>query len=94
MSQALRPDCGPVSSLVFTINIRMEPTEHIVYWGVLTDIPLGRLESGACAEVEVPVCFLCFGRFEVKAEVRTLGMSHSDHSAGTGRLVAVIDDHS
>jgi hypothetical protein len=88
------PDHCQVSSLVFTFNLQMEPLEHIIFEGILTDIPLGRLESGACVELEVPVCFLCFGRFEIKTEVRTPGVSRSDHSAGTGGLVAVVEDAS
>jgi len=80
-----------VTPLVFTVDVSMEPAEHTISEGVLTDIPIGRLESGESLEVETALCFLCFGRFDIRTEVRTLGMARGSR-AGTGQLTAVVVD--
>jgi len=78
------------SSLVFTVDVSIDPKEHFIHDGVLCDIPVGRLEAKQSREVEVAVCFLCHGRFEILASARVLD---SGHLSGTGsaRLIAIVD---
>ncbi|KAJ4487929.1 TRAPP II complex [Lentinula aciculospora] len=78
------------STLVFTLDVNIDPREHVIHDGVLCDIPVGRLEVKESREVEVAICFLCHGRFEILASARVL---ESGTSSGTGsaRLIAMVD---
>lgn len=72
----------------------MEPSEHIIYEGVLSAIPIGRLESGESNEVELAICFLSYGCFEISVEVRPLGAAHDDSRVGAAQLKVAIHERS
>ncbi|KAG5645221.1 hypothetical protein DXG03_006638 [Asterophora parasitica] len=78
------------SSQVFTLDLDLEPSEHIVYEGILSDLAIGRLESGESRQLDTAICFLADGRFEISAEVRNFDSSRSDARAGIGQLLAVV----
>jgi hypothetical protein len=78
------------SPLVLLVDLNMDPADHIIYEGVLSNIPLGRMESEGTREVEIPLCFLSQGRFEICAEVQILGAPRSERKAGVGQLRAVV----
>lgn len=78
------------SSLVFTVDVSIDPREHFIHDGVLRDIPVGRLEAQESREVELAVCFLCHGRFEVFASARVLD-SGTLSGSGSARLIAIVD---
>ncbi|TFK76416.1 hypothetical protein BDN72DRAFT_808930 [Pluteus cervinus] len=61
-----------VASAVFTLDLAIEPADHIVYEGVLSGLPIGRLEPGSSWSSTIAMCFLARGRFEVFAEVKSL----------------------
>lgn len=65
----------------------MEPPEHALYEGVLSDIPIGRLDIGTSQEVEIPVTFVACGRFELSAEVV---IPEIRSRVGQARLKAVV----
>lgn len=81
---------GVASSLVLTADLGFDPAEHIIYEGVLSDLPVGHLQSGESREVETPLCFLSYGRFELAAEVRALDLSYAESRAGFGHLVVDV----
>lgn len=68
------------------INLLLSPEEHILYEGVLTGIPLGKVNCGQSRFIEVPICFLCMGQFEVGAEARILGIVGESGRVGVGWL--------
>jgi hypothetical protein len=72
------------------MDLVMEPSEHVVYEGVLADLAVGELNSGECREVETALCFLAHGRFEISAEVRAFQPSRVESRAGVGQLVAIV----
>lgn len=72
------------------MDLTMEPAEHVIFEGVLAGLSLGRLESGESREVETPLCFLAYGRFEVVADVRTFGIAQPHNKAGLGQLTAIV----
>lgn len=78
------------SPLTMTLNLVSSPDEHILFEGVLTDIPLGRIETSQSQVVEIPVCFLSGGHFEIGAEARILGASEESGRAGVSRLRAMV----
>jgi hypothetical protein len=79
-----------VTELVFTADLSMEPAEHVIAEGVVTGMPIGRLQSGDSKDIELALCFLCFGRFDIRAEVRILGTDRNGSKAGTTQLIADV----
>ncbi|KIJ69369.1 hypothetical protein HYDPIDRAFT_24212 [Hydnomerulius pinastri MD-312] len=88
---------GP-SPLTTTLTLLPSPSDHVLSQGTLSGIPLGRIGSGESKVMEVPVCFLCTGTFEVGAEVRMLGsreeglvdMERDGGRVGVGRVRALV----
>ncbi|KAH7889670.1 TRAPP II complex [Phlebopus sp. FC_14] len=78
------------STLFMTLSLTPSPEEHVLFEGHLTDIPLGKIESGHSQVVETPICFLCTGRFEIVAEARVVGVAEEDGRAGVDRLHVII----
>jgi hypothetical protein len=74
------------------MDFTLEPAEHIICDGILSDVPIGRLERGGTGEVEIAICFLSYGRFKIGAEVKSVKGSLHDTRAGVGQLVAVVHD--
>jgi trafficking protein particle complex subunit 9 len=70
----------------------VEPVEHVVHEGVLTDLAIGRLAAGESREVETALCFIAYGYFEIFAQARAFDTSRSDARAGLGRLIAIVRD--
>jgi trafficking protein particle complex subunit 9 len=80
-----------VAPLVFSVDVNAEPADHIILEGALADIPIGRLGCGESRELEMAVCFLSFGRFEIKVDVRVSG-SVDGGKVGTDGLGAVVKE--
>ncbi|KAF7363484.1 hypothetical protein MSAN_01004300 [Mycena sanguinolenta] len=76
-----------LTSQVFTIDFDCQSSPHVIFEGLLRDVPIGRLESGESREIETGLCFLAYGRFEISAEARIVG---SIESKGMGRLTAMV----
>ncbi|KAJ7343441.1 TRAPP II complex [Mycena albidolilacea] len=76
-----------LTSLVFTVDFDCQSSPHVIFEGLLRDVPIGRLESGESREVETGLCFLAYGRFEILAEAKIVGATESK---GTGRLTAMV----
>jgi len=77
--------------LVLVANLSLEPAQHTIYQGVLTDIPMGRLAPGESSETELPVAFLSRGRFDVLAEIRALNVSDGPSPIGRGDLRVAVE---
>lgn len=75
--------CVLASDLVLTLNLDLEPPEHVVSQGELVDIAVGRLAKGKTREVETPLAFIACGRFDFSAEVWALG---STAPVGHGKM--------
>ena len=70
----------------------MEPVDHVVHEGTLTDLAIGRLDEGESKEVEVALCFIAYGYFEIFSQVRAFDASRMDTRSGLGRLTAIVRD--
>lgn len=68
----------------------MEPADHVVYEGTLSDIPVGRLKCGESVEVEVPISFVASGLFEMSADARIWGVVGEESKVGYGWLKADV----
>ncbi|CAK5277407.1 unnamed protein product [Mycena citricolor] len=83
----IRVTNNSLTSQIFTVDLDLQPLQHVIYEGLTRDLPIGRLEPDESHEVETGLCFLAYGRFELSAEARIVG---SRECKGTGRLVAVV----
>jgi len=72
------------------MDLEMEPSEYVIHEDVISDVVVGRLQSGDSREVETAICFLANGRFEISADVRVLEFRGA--RAGTGHLIAIVEE--
>lgn len=74
------------------LDLSTSPEEHVLLQGSLTDIMLGRVESGHSQIVNVPLCFLSAGCFEIAVEARQVGVGVMGEKGRTGvsRLWVVV----
>lgn len=68
----------------------MDPAQHIIYEGILSNIAIGRLGANQTYETEIPVAFVSCGRFDVFADVRTVTDTAKSRKVGRGHLRAVV----
>ena len=80
------------SPLVFTLDLETTPSEHLIYEGALTDLPLGRLEGGRSKEFHTSICFLASGHFEISAVVRAFGEAEVEGRVAKAHVTAVSSD--
>jgi hypothetical protein len=66
------------------------PLEYVLHEGVLTDLPIGRLQSGESREITTSLCFLTAGRFEISAQVRGFGAFETDNRQTRTYITAVV----
>ena len=80
---------------ILKMNLTLSPSEHVLYEGVQSDIPVGKLNSGEERQVELGICFVSEGRFDLRAEAWLVGYDVDENAkAGEGGLrVLVRDDH-
>lgn len=74
------------------LNLSTSHEEYVLSQGSLTDIALGRVESGQSKTAEVPLCFLNDGDFEIAVEARQLGTMGENRRTGTARLWAIVKE--
>ncbi|KAJ7097903.1 TRAPP II complex [Mycena belliarum] len=80
-----------LTSLAFTLDFDFQSSPHVIFEGLLRDVPIGRLESGESHEIETGLCFLAYGRYEISAEAKVVGSAESSaESKGRGRLTAMV----
>lgn len=69
----------------------MEPFHHLIYEGVLSDIPVGRLGSRESYEFDTPIAFVSSGKFDITAEVCIPLLPGDKSRFGRGQLKAVVE---
>lgn len=74
------------------LNLSTSPEEHVLLQGSLTDIALGRVGSGQSQVVEVSLCFLSLGYFEIAVEARQLDVMGEKRQTGVARLWAIVQE--
>lgn len=78
------------ASMIFTMDLEVNPPEYVIHEGVITDLPIGRLKNEECREVKTSLCFLASGRFEISAMVRCFGSSGVDSRTARAHITAVV----
>jgi hypothetical protein len=78
--------------VVFTVDFTVEPAEYVVHEGIMSDLPVGRLESGECRDVAITLCFHTFGHFELSVQVQSFGTTES--RVAKSHLTAIVTDSS
>jgi len=79
------------ANLILTASMSFEPEKHVIYQGILQGIPLGDIHSGETRELEVGICFVSRGRFELRAQVEILGAPHGE-LAGSGHVTVLVEN--
>jgi len=79
------------ANLIFTASTFFEPERHVIYQGVLQGIPLGEIQSGETRELEMAICFVSCGSFELRAQVETLNTPRGE-LAGSGHVTVLVGD--
>lgn len=85
-------DYASASTLALMLNLSTSPEEHVLVQGSLTDITVGRVESGQSRVVEVPLCFLSLGHFGIAVEARRLGIMGEQRQTGVANLWAIVKE--
>lgn len=70
--------------------MNLDPFQHVLAEGVLSDIPVARLESGQVYEFETPVTFVSCGRFELSGVIQDPGHTGDTDRLGRGLLKAMV----
>jgi hypothetical protein len=76
--------------LVLTADTVVDPADHAIQEGTTSGIPIGRIDSGAERELEMPLCFVACGRFRVHVEVRAISAAARDAKVGSAVLKASV----
>lgn len=73
----------------------MDPIQHLIYEGISSHIPIGRLATNEAYETEIPIAFISCGRFDIFADVRTVSDATQYSKVGWGHMrVMVLPDGS
>ncbi|KAI0928535.1 hypothetical protein AcW1_005748 [Taiwanofungus camphoratus] len=78
------------SELILTLNLYLEPSQHVIHQGLLLDIPIGRLKQGEAHETETPIAFVSGGSFDFHADVCALDQIRDTNQVGKGHLRAMV----
>lgn len=81
-----------LSPLAMTLDLIFDPAEQVLSEGVLSSIAIGKVKPDETKAVEVPLCFLCTGRFEIGAEVRIMGTSKGSRASASRICISVRED--
>lgn len=81
-----------VLPLAMTLDLIFDPAEQVLSEGVLSSIAIGKVKPDETKAVEVPLCFLCTGRFEIGAEVRIMGTSKGSRASASRICISVRED--
>ena len=73
-----------------TVTLSMEPAAHILFEGVLTDIPIGRLDATQSKVFELPISLVSCGRFEISADAFRFEATRKRSRQARSRLRAVV----
>lgn len=78
--------------LVLTADTTVDPADHVIQEGVLSDVPIRRLEKGEERELEAPLCFVACGRFRVQVEARAVDGAVREARVGSATLKVFVSE--
>lgn len=78
--------------MVFTADFTVEPAEYVVHEGIMSDLPVGRLNSGESTDITMTLCFHTFGDYELSVEVQSFGTPET--RVARSHITAVVVDES
>ncbi|KAF8522281.1 TRAPP II complex [Hysterangium stoloniferum] len=77
--------------MVMTLSFTVNPSEHVLYDGVICNIPVGELSSGEERQMEIGLCFVSEGKFDLRATVNVIGDDpNTDSKTGEGELRVIV----
>ena len=81
-----------VQPLVLTADTAVDPADHVIQEGVLSDVPIGRVGTGEVHEFETPLCFVACGRFRVQVDARAVDSTMRQAKVGFATLKVVVSE--
>lgn len=75
------------------MNLSFSSSEHVLYEGVLSNIPVGKLESGEEQDIEMGICFVSKGRFDIHAEASLVGCDEDEDAKAGEKHLRVLVQH-
>ncbi|KAF9652866.1 hypothetical protein BDM02DRAFT_3153426 [Thelephora ganbajun] len=79
------------ADFISTASVFFEPEKHVIYQGILQGIPLGEVQNGETRELEMAICFVSCGSFELRAQVEILNAPRGE-PAGSGHATVLVED--
>lgn len=77
--------------LIISLNITITPGEYVLFDGMMSNVPVGRMESGATRHMDFGICFVTEGLFDVRATVAIVTQRGSTTSrTGEGGLRVLV----
>ncbi|TDL27497.1 hypothetical protein BD410DRAFT_762504 [Rickenella mellea] len=56
------------SSIAMTLSLGLTPSEHVIYNGDISNIPVGRLDGGSSKDIVTVLCFTAEGRYDITSQ--------------------------
>ncbi|CCM02371.1 uncharacterized protein FIBRA_04466 [Fibroporia radiculosa] len=76
--------------LVLTLNLTLDPAQHVIHQGTLVDIPVGRLAQAESRETEIPIIFVSAGQFNFTSDVYAITDPIQSGKVGRGQLRTAV----
>lgn len=74
------------------MDVDLEPLGSVLHEGLLSDITIGRLDSGESREIITTLCFLTHGRFDIGIQVKALRGTTVYGQIANGHITAVVEE--
>lgn len=79
--------------LVLAVSLALSPADYVLSDGVLSDIPLGRIDCGEEGSIDTGLCFVASGLYTIVAEARCIpSTGFGFERVGMGELRVAVQD--
>ncbi|GJJ12127.1 hypothetical protein Clacol_006368 [Clathrus columnatus] len=58
--------------LIMTMQVSISPGEYVLFDGIMSNIPVGKMKAGEERQLDFGVCFVSEGLFDIRAEITIL----------------------
>ncbi len=76
------------------MSYTVDPAEYVIFEGVLSGVPVGRIEGGMSKDLYMDLCFIAECHFRLTAQAHLLGPSAKGSLVGNSELKVVVRDAS
>lgn len=80
-----------VSDLTLALSITIEPSDFVVFDGVLRNIPFGRISAGKSLDFQIPIMFVAQGQFKFSSQIYAIEVGKEARREGAGSLTVIAE---